>query len=45
MLRHTSCDEQAQAFCVNFVLQAMNAQGLGTRLLYAGILRLSERQV
>ena len=31
-LRHTSCDEWAQALCANFVLQAMNAQGLGTRL-------------
>ena len=31
-LRHTSRDERAQALCANFVLQATNAQGLGTRL-------------
>ena len=31
-LRHTSRDERAQALCVNFVLQATNAQGLGMRL-------------
>ena len=31
-LWHTSHDEWAQALCANFVLQATNAQGLGTRL-------------
>ena len=36
-LRHTSRDEQAQALCVNFVLQATNAQGLGTRLRKAHV--------
>ena len=33
-LRHTSRDERAQALCANFVLQATNAQGLGTRQGY-----------
>ena len=28
-----TCDEQAHALCVNFVLQATNVQGLGMRLL------------
>ena len=32
LLRHISHDEQAQAFCTNFVLQATNAQGLEMRL-------------
>ena len=31
MLRQVSHNERAQAFCTNFLLQAMNAQGLGTR--------------
>ena len=31
-LWQTSRDEQAQALCVNFVLQATKAQSLGTRL-------------
>ena len=31
-LWHTSRDERAQALCVNFVLQVMNALGPGTRL-------------
>jgi len=32
LLRQTSHDERAQALCANFVLQATNMQGLGTRL-------------
>ena len=44
MLQQISCDEQAQAFCVNIVLQAMNAQDLGMRL-YIRIWTLSKPQV
>ena len=29
---HTSHDERAQALCTNFVQQAANAQGLGTKI-------------
>ena len=36
-LRHTSRDERAQALCANFVLQATNAQGLGTRLVQGSL--------
>ena len=32
-LRHPSHDERAQALCANFVLQATNTQGLGTKLI------------
>ena len=31
-LQHVSCDEQAQTYCMNFILQATNTQGIGTRL-------------
>ena len=31
-LWHASHDEMDKAFCANFVLQAMDAQSLGTRL-------------
>ena len=34
MLWHVSCDERALAFCLNFVLQVTNTQGLGMRLGY-----------
>ena len=36
-LRHTSRDERGQALCANFVLQAKNAHGLGTRLMYVAL--------
>ena len=42
MLRQISHDERAQAFCVNFILQATNGQGLGTRL-YKAIQTLGKR--
>ena len=31
-LQYVSCGKRAQTYCMNFILQATNAQGIGTRL-------------
>ena len=41
MLWQISHDEQAQAFCINFILQVTNGQGLGTRLEFFSLQTLS----